>query len=182
MKLKIGAILIILSMLSCMSSKLRREYDTLKSRKITIPNNLRTLVNGKDSLISNFFDGELKLIVYIDSTSCNSCHAKTLGKWNDLLEYAQNFENKLKFYFIMAPKKSEANSVIISLRSAEFDYPVILDAGDVFRKSNPHISSNKVLHTFLLDSENNVIMIGNPTNSSEIDQLFKVKVQGILNK
>lgn len=181
MKIKIGAILIILSIISCdMNSKFKKEYNILKSEKITIPNNLKTLMNGNDSLIQNFFDSELKLIVYTDSTSCNSCYIRKLENWNYLLEYAQGFNGKLKFYFIIAPKIDELNSVKIALRSVKFNYPVILDSEDNFKKSNPNIPNNKILHTFLLDKDNNVIMVGNPVNNSEVNELFKTTVSEAL--
>ena len=41
-----------------------------------------------------------------------------------------------------------------------------------FEKLNPHLPKNKVLHTFLLDENNNVILVGNPLHNKKIEKMF----------
>ena len=48
-----------------------------------------------------------------------------------------------------------------------------IDSSDIFIKKNPHIPLKGVYHTFLLDENNNVILIGNPINNKKINRLFQ---------
>lgn len=170
--LNLTLILIISISCSGINKKLKEDYITLKSAKIIVPNDLRIMVKGKDSIINDFFDCESKMIVYIDSTSCNSCHVKSLIDWKVLMKQVSIIDNKFRFYFIFRPKKDEVNSIKITLLSLDFNYPVILDEEGKFRKANPALSTNKLLHTFLLDKNNHVILIGDPIGNLEINKLF----------
>ena len=52
------------------------------------------------------------------------------------------------------------------------DSHVYIDTTNVFLAKNSNISKSSWLHTFLLDEQNNVILVGNPTNNSRIRKLF----------
>lgn len=47
----------------------------------------------------------------------------------------------------------------------------------VFPQYNPHIPTNKVLHTFLLDENNKVILAGNPLFNPRIEALLFQKLK-----
>lgn len=185
MKKILSAILIILLLISCgNNTNVKRDYKMLKSQKITIPNDIdiEVLVNGKDTVINDFMDSELKVVIYTDSISCNTCSISTIANWTSLLDYAKTFNNQLKYYFIFTPKKNDDYSVRFALKTAHFDYPVILDTKGEFEKLNPHLPENKMMHTFLLDKDNNVIMVGNPLNSIKMEELFKKTIEEILSE
>ena len=100
-----------------------------------------------------------------------------INVWEYLLEYAEKFDNRLKFYFIFSPKKNDEYSVQLQLKNTYFNYPIILDTKGEFAKLNPHLPENKAMHTFLLDKDNNVILVGNPLLNSKIEKLFKTTVE-----
>lgn len=166
-------ILSVLLFFSCGNdSKIKKELKILQSQSIIIPNNVKVLINGKDTVMNSFMDSELKLIFYIDSAGCSSCAIKDIYLWNDFVEYAEEFDNRLKYYFIFSPKKNDEYSVRFALKTNNFDYPVILDSKGEFKKRNPHIPKNPLLHTFLLDKDNKVILVGNPLNNPKIEEMF----------
>lgn len=47
---------------------------------------------------------------------------------------------------------------------------------------NPHLPKNKALHTFLLDENNNVILVGNPLHNKKIEKIFYKIVEEKLGK
>ena len=53
-----------------------------------------------------------------------------------------------------------------------FPFWCIFDVDGEFISHNPNIPDNKLLHTFMLDENNNVILIGDPTINSRIEELF----------
>ena len=51
-------------------------------------------------------------------------------------------------------------------------YPIYMDTTGVFRRTNPQLPSNPMLHTFLLDENNEVLAVGNPLENEKIDRMF----------
>lgn len=60
----------------------------------------------------------------------------------------------------------------MSVFSCYVNYPVYIDTQGVFQQNNPHLSKNKLLHTFLLDENNNVILVGNPVRNLRVKDLY----------
>ena len=173
MKGTLTIIITILFFISCVSNhEIKKDLKTLQSKRITFPTEVKLLINGKDTLINSFMDSELKLVVYSDSIACNTCIVSKMFIWDDFVEYAEEFDNRLKYYFIFSPKKNNEYSVRFELKDALFDYPVILDSNGKFEKLNPHLPKNKAMHTFLLDKDNKVILVGNPLNNPKIEEMF----------
>lgn len=46
-------------------------------------------------------------------------------------------------------------------------YPIYMDTTGVFRRTNPQLPSNPMLHTFLLDENNEVLAVGNPLENEK---------------
>ena len=100
--------------------------------------------------------------------------------WDPLITYAETYKGKLKFYFIFSTPKSD--KVRNALKTNFFNYPVLIDEKGEFEKLNPHLPKNKAMHSFLLDKNNNVIMVGNPIYNKEIEKLFYQQTQELLRK
>ncbi len=58
-----------------------------------------------------------------------------------------------------------------------FDHLAMLDKNCSFERLNPHLPKNKAMHTFLLDENNNVILVGNPLQNKEIEKMFYEEVE-----
>lgn len=152
--------------------QLKREFEQLFSQEIILPANAFITYNGKDTVINDFFDGIMKQVVFVDSVDCNACVIEKLKLWQPIFDYSEKLDNIVSFYFILSPNKDKLPSVRSALMSNPIYYPVVLDVDKEFMSRNPHIPKNKAFHTFLLDSENNVLMAGSPIASDEINQLF----------
>ena len=102
--------------------------------------------------------------------------------WNDYIKYAKELDNRLKLYFIFNPSKDNESSVKAALKTAYFNYPLILDTESLFETLNPHLPKNKAFHTFLLDKKNNLILAGSPLKNKEINKIFMKIITNILTK
>ena len=159
--------------LSCSDrNQIEKELKILQSKPITIPMDIETLLDGRDTMINNLMKSELKLVVYTDSLACSTCEISKMEEWMGLINYASAFDNRLKFYFIFAPSKQDERIVRIKLKMNYFDYPMFLDSDGKFDELNPHLPKNKAMHTFLLDKNNNVILVGNPLKNNNIMEMF----------
>ena len=59
------------------------------------------------------------------------------------------------------------NNLELMISNTMFDYPILLDTLGEFEKLNPHLPKNGTFHTFLLDENNNVILVGNPLRNKK---------------
>lgn len=168
---KLSALLFIYIFFSCQNSPMREKYKELKNSNIKFSNQLEVLYNGKDTMINDFWINALKIVIYKDSISCNECYIESLLQWNDLIDEYKNLN--IRFYFILHPSSDKYEDIKLLLRTIEFNYPIIIDYNGYFRKMNPQISDDPNLHTFLLNRNNKVILIGNPLYSDNINMLLK---------
>lgn len=166
---------------SCNNNTMKKKLSILTSQSINLPVKAKVTYNGIDTVMNDMFESELKLIAYTDSTGCLSCRINKMNMWIPFLKYAEMYDGRLKFYFIYHPTLD-----IRILRDAmmlnPIDYPVIIDEKGSFEKLNPHLPKDEIFHTFLLDENNNVILVGNPLYNKEIEKLFYKKTQELLTK
>ena len=164
-------------------SKLKQDLAKLQSIEIAVTlDKMQHQINGIDTLLANFTDSELKLVVYSDSSTCSSCAIQKMFLWNSFIEDAEKYQGRLKFYFLFSPTENDLTTVNLALRTNMFDYPVFIDSAGTFAKENPHLPKNPQLHSFLLDESNKVILVGNPLNNPKIEEMFYKIVEERLGK
>mgnify|MGYP003213882413 FL=1 len=168
--------------IACSTNDMEKDYKRLKSENINLPQYQTFIINGKECSNINRPNGKLKLIVFCDSTSCNSCAIEAIYSWEDYIKYAEKLENQLCYYFIFTPRKKDIANVRTTLDMTDFNYPIVFDSTGFFRKLNPHIPMNKMFHTFLIDGNNRIVMVGNPLHDSETESLFKTTVEKLLSE
>lgn len=78
--------------------------------------------------------------------------------------------------------KREVRSTELLIANTNFDYPILIDTLGEFERLNPHLPKNQALHTFLLDENNRVILVGNPLRNKKIKEMFYKIVEEKLGK
>ena len=168
---------------SCNSnSKLFEDLSLFKKEPVNLTKKSKLIISGVDT--KNFYNMErgLKYIIYKDSLGCTSCAINSMYLWDEFIEYAKLYNDRLKYYFIYSPSKNELKNIEFILKNGNFNYPILLDTLGEFEKINPHLPKNKVLHTFLLDENNNVILVGDPLYNRKIKKMFYKIVEEKLGK
>lgn len=149
-----------------------RGIAKLKSAPIALPlDQMEALYNGRDTVERDTRE-ELKLVVYSDSTACASCRLSKMYFWNDLLEEMEQYEGRVKAYFIFSPRREKVSSTRLSMRTMRFNHVVYLDTAGVFARSNPNLPDLADMHTFLLGADNRVRLVGNPLENEKVRKLF----------
>ena len=159
------------------------EIKVLQAKEIQIPSKLPVMKRGEK--VADFEGGNpmgLKLVVYADSVGCTACAINHIYTWSSLVDYAKGFSGRLKFYFIFSPMKREVRSTELLIANTNFDYPILIDTLGEFERLNPHLPKNQALHTFLLDENNRVILVGNPLRNKKIKEMFYKIVEDKLGK
>lgn len=134
------------------------------------------------SLMSTGRVAEIKLVVYTDSADCSSCVLKKMYKWNGLLRRMRIYGERVQAYFIFRPLSKDMGDFYLSMKQFTPLCPVYWDSLGVFERANSQIPSDPALHTFLLDKDNNVLLVGNPVWNEKIKELFWQIVEEKLGK
>ena len=159
-----------------------QEIKVLQSKAIQLPSKGLFMRQGVEVQKIDVNKEVLKLVVYADSIGCTACAINHIDSWGHFIDYAEQFNNQLRFYFIFSPMKKEVRGTELMIANTMFDYPILLDTLGEFEKLNPHLPKNRALHTFLLDENNNVILVGNPSQNRKIKEMFYKTVEEKLGK
>lgn len=121
-----------------------------------------------------------KLIHFVDTQSCSICELKALYQWDDLL-IKNNIDKLVQLCHIIEVGNHNREDLMKAISETYFQGEVYLDSLGVFLKHNTNIPSNRLYHTFLLDKNNNVVLVGNPLNNTYIEELL-VKIVDNMNR
>lgn len=173
----------LLFFVSCRDGQsLSEEIALLESRPVVLPSDSVFTVYDMDSIYISRIDSKLRYIVYSDSLSCTSCMINNLVSWNPFLEYGRKYGGQLDFLFIFSPVKKDLRQINMLIKHSGFKHPIKIDIKHYVEKLNPHLPKNKALHTFLLDENNNVILVGSPLHNKKIEEMFYRIVEEKLGK
>lgn len=154
--------------------KMRDNIEKMRKNPICIPSDKMVCVLNKEKLTKEFVNDEysLKLVVYVDSVVCSSCRLKEMYKWDDFLSKLESVSSQIKVFFIFATSYDNIRKLKISAKTLPNSFPIYMDTTNIFLRMNPHIPHNPMFHTFLLDENNNVLLVGNPLENEKIEKLF----------
>lgn len=161
-----------LSLSGC-KGKLDKDVAAFTSRPIYIPENQMikracsyytdTLTQGKTLRLVNYLD--------MDSVGCSSCELSQLAS-----QEAANMERKdlrkVEFVYVVktSPEKYEAS--YSKLCNARLKGTVYFDTARVFLNHNPHFPSSKLFHTFVINRDGKIVIVGSPFKNEKMQKLF----------
>ena len=171
--------LLVIGIPSCKQDK-RRE-DAIKivaewtGKEIKFPQGLSCTSIGKDTTCVHLYNDNFKIVLYVDSTGCTSCNLK-LSEWNTILRESDSvFTRKPEFVFFFHPKMKNGRELQFILHQYGFRHPVFIDIENEIGKINK-FPSQPEYQCFLLDKDNKVIMVGNPSLNTAIWTLYKSEI------
>ena len=141
-------------------------------KEIKFPKELSCTYLGRDTTCIDLYSDNYKILLYVDSLGCTSCRLK-LFEWKKLMKESDTaFVRKPEFVFIFQPKKRDEQELHTILRSNGFRHPVFIDEDNTIDKLS-NFPANTDYQCFLLDRDNKVLMIGNPSFNTGIWILYK---------
>ena len=144
--------------------------ELLMSSPIHLP--LSEMEKFNNNSLEDNQESELyKLIHFVDTKSCSICELKSLYQWDDLL-IKNNMGKLVQLCYIIEAGNHNREDLINAINETYYQGDVYLDSLGVFLKHNTNIPSNRLYHTFLLDKNNNVVLVGNPLNNTYVEELL----------
>ncbi|MDR1221453.1 MAG: hypothetical protein LBL07_01055 [Tannerella sp.] len=169
------AMLIVLCFSSC---KNKQKSDAIKivaewtGKEVRFPEGIPCTSMGKDTACPDLYNDNYRIMLYVDSLGCTNCRLK-LSEWNKIMKESDTvFIRKPEFVFFFQPKKADEKDLQHIFRQNGFRHPVFIDKENEIGKLNK-FSSKPEHQCFLLDRDNKVIVIGNPSLNPGIWTLFK---------
>lgn len=167
---KLIAIAITLLLTSCShkADEKRAAVLSLEGMEIVIPDSLVFTAQGVPVEITNN-NHDYRILTYIDAKDCTPCKMR-LGDWNQIInKYKRIDETDVDFLMVVnAPSSYELDSVV---NAENFRSPICFDSAGVFILHNS-IPDKFSYQTFLLDSDNSILLTGNPTVNPKIEDLY----------
>ncbi|MBK5722165.1 DUF1573 domain-containing protein [Dysgonomonas sp. Marseille-P4677] len=143
-------------------------------KEIILPTDIGCTYLGRDTVCPEN-NTPYKVLVYTDSTGCTSCKLQ-LYKWNTFIQEAESeMARKVSFHFYFQPKDEKELKFL--LRRDNFTQTVYIDNESKLNAINK-IPDNISYQCFLLDKDNKVIIVGNPTLNPKIWDLYKQSITG----
>jgi len=131
------------------------------------------LMGDSISDFGNLNRNTVKIVSYTTSFLCTECNLGILEKWKKMIEeIISDFGNKVDFVFIFDQRKKDEAELTKLLKEFYFDHPVYYDLEGYFMKQNVFIPPNPLYHTFLTDTDNKIILVGNPLQGRSVKNLY----------
>ena len=159
-----------LIILGACSNKEETIVDQWLDKTVIIPEDLIYTRYGMDTIEYSTALSDYTILMYVDTVGCTSCQLQ-LERWHDWIRYLKrDSPYNISFLFDFYPKDEE--ELLDLLQFYQFDVPVCIDRKDRLNSMNKFPMGNKY-HTFLLDKENRIVLIGNPVNNEGIADLYR---------
>lgn len=149
--------------------KIKDIVEYWNGREIIFTNNLMLKIIGKDTVIPNHLNSQYKILRYLDTNKCTECRLK-LFDWKIFQKQIDSLKIDINFIFVIWSNRYEELEKLQQLN--DFYIPIYYDTIGEMKKINK-ISQEDEFQTFLLDSNNHVLGIGDPVNNKAIWKLYK---------
>jgi hypothetical protein len=158
----------------------QRQLEEFAREAIAVPGGMRQMVEGRDSLVLDPGAGLARLVVWVDSVTCSSCKMNRMFEYEDIIKLRDEVGEGFVPVFVFSPPRARMDEVLWSLELSQFGYPVFLDEEGAFFAANGHIPSDSRFHTFLLDRDGRVVLVGDPLNNPGLWKLYKTTITQLI--
>lgn len=169
---------IILSACNSQKKEILERIEQMQSSKITIPyEKMECWTSDSLKSVASWKHAKLRLVHYVDSASCSSCLLQKVAKYDILFRMETLSDNEFYNVFIATPKGKAKKKLQNEFEDGRIPRTVFVDTADVFMQVNPNIPPEAMLHTFLLDENDSIILVGDPLRGQEIEDMVVAVVE-----
>lgn len=165
------SVLAILLFSACGSS-VKENIEMMIGTEITLDTADMRRLEPENGTLQSAEPTKFTLVHYIDSTECLSCMTQKLHDWDNFISAIQSKNRDVMFLCVMAPRAVEVDNLEVSLRLEKLNFPVYIDMRQIFATNNKFIPGSPIYHTFLINEQRQVILVGDPRKKPKIEKLF----------
>lgn len=159
-------------LLASCSSRVAKEQEALSAiigKEVVFPEGMVWQIQNTP-IDYDSTSADYRIVTYVDSTGCTQCQMK-LERWSfimDELSTAEDTDIEL-MVVVKSPKTLDLDYIV---KNSNFLHPICFDSAGVFNSHN-EIPTKAAHRTFLLDSSNRIIAVGNPAINPKVRDLYK---------
>lgn len=177
---KILIICLVLTSIGCIDKE-KAQILYLIGKQIHIDESYQSLSvkNGVIDSLSVFYEFKkpIKIVTYMDRSSCTQCAMQILIEWNKILQDVKS--DSVGFVTIVYPTdKAELESALNMLKLSN---TLLYDTYNNYLKDNKLSDILARNRTFLLDKNNKVVLVGEPLHKPKLWDLYKSSIQILIN-
>jgi hypothetical protein len=101
-------------------------------------------------------------------------------EYSEVLSFHEEAGEGFLSIFLFSPTRAKIGETLMALDVSQFNYPVFIDESGLFPKANPHIPADNRFHTFLLDKNGKVVLVGDPVNNPALWELYKTTITTLI--
>lgn len=166
---------------SCGNQKLAHELKMLSGSTIKMPDELSAKIRGRDTLLQANQHEPATMIIWYDTAQCASCSMNSINMWNEVFEYSHDSVEGFNPVIIFSPNKRMMRNFEVAIETTKFKYPLFVDYNNIFMQINPQvIKTSHLMHVFLLDKNNKVVLVGSPLHSESLMKLYKSTINELI--
>ena len=162
-------LIVVVTILACNNdARYIRDIKMLTHQKIDFPEGYVELACNSQTTLDSLLNQDLKIVSYYGDVVCTPCCAKTLKRWQGEIK---NLDENISFIIVAHSVDNKKFSVFTD--SLCLDYPIMLYKTDVFEKTNNLGDVLARNRTFLLNKDNEIILVGEPFDRKQLSELYK---------
>lgn len=156
----------LITLSSCRQTEFEKEIKDFVGSHIDLELDSMLYISNPQSPAFNIKQQKFSYIVYVDSLSCSDCAINHFADWASFENQVD--PNRMTYLFIVSTKTKNKSHIIEKVKKDTlFNDRIYIDNTGIFEHSNPHLPSNKLLHTFLIDNSGQVVLVGSPINNQK---------------
>lgn len=175
-------LLLFIGMIACSekakrNDQLKKEVVEWVGRQIHFPSDMTFMRYALDTVPFDIHSRsqEYKILIYTGSIGCTTCNVK-LAEWIKMMALTDSVApGKVSYLFFL--DNGKMNDIRHMLKQTGLELPVCIDNNSLLNQLN-QFSENPLFHTFLLDKDNQVLVVGNPTSSPDMRELYMQQITG----
>lgn len=151
--------------------KNRKALEKMLGQEIRFPDSLRLINQDQvedSSLLS--LDNKIKLVFYISPDECSTCRISSIYTVDTLFKIIP--PTMFVPVVIVSPDGKTRDETIKKLYNGWFDFPIYDDILSEFTEINKFIPKSSSFHAFLLDRNDRIALVGDPTRNLQILELY----------
>ena len=151
------------------ASKIVKEWT---DKEIKFPQGITYTSLAEETASVDLYSDNYKILLYVDSTGCTNCRLNLSG-WKKIISESDTvFSKPPEFIFFFNPKQKNERELQHIFLGNGFKHPVFIDKENEIDKLNK-LPKKPAYQCFLLDKDNKVIMVGDPSTNQGIWTLYK---------
>ena len=156
---------------SCENGRIEKQLKEMCENKISIPFD-KMIKKDCNLYHDNIQDSCTKLVKYIEIFDCSDCQINQLSSFDNETYNSGLSKNIAILYVVNIPYEVDVSELYSKLCVKRVRGTVYLDTCQAFLQANPHIPDDPLFHTFVLDEQDNVVLVGDPFKNEKMEKLL----------